>query len=275
MALIPAGYLTAVVSLGVLTGTGYDHQGTGFVYQHPVGNKGAETTYLPVLVSNRHVVSKEPIPAPTHVRFDSPSDGSLTVGALNQYASGDWILHPTADIAVRAVRPNSELMVGRNEPDTEVFLGDRFTTFAAGVQLAEGDGIFIIGFPLDLIGKEQNYPIVRYGVVSRIQDWIRGHKDTFLIDVPAFPGNSGGPVVVKPEMAALPGTERIRSALLAGVIRSNIRARDVAVSRQTGEVRIVFLENTGLTEVVPIEKVREAAAMAAAALGLTRPVQAD
>ena len=275
MALIPAGYLTAVVSLGVLTTSGYDHQGTGFVYQHPVGKAGKVTTYLPVLVSNRHVVSGKGLRS-THIRFDSPSDGSLSIDKLDSLASGEWILHPKADVAVRAIRPNSELTLGRNDTDTDVFLGDRFTTFAAGVQLSEGDGVFIIGFPLDLIGKEQNYPIVRYGVVSRIQDWIRGDKNTFLIDVPAFPGNSGGPVIVKPEMAALPGTEQIRSALLAGVIRSNIRARDVAVSRQTGEARIVFVENTGLTEVVPIEKVREAAAMAAEALGLpTRPVQVE
>ena len=122
------------------------------------------------------------------------------------------------------------------------------------------------GFPLDLIGEQQNYPIVRFGVVSRIQDWIRGHKTTFLIDVPAFPGNSGGPVIVKPESVALRGTKAISRALLAGVIKGNIRSRDVAVSQQTGEPRIVFEENTGLTEVVPIELVRETAALAAAAL---------
>ena len=78
-------------------------------------------------------------------------------------------------------------------------MGDSGTTFAEGVQLAEGDGAFIIAFPLGLVGKQQNYPIVRFGVVSRIQDWLRGDKTTFLIDVPAFPGNSGSPVIVKPE----------------------------------------------------------------------------
>ena len=145
-------------------------------------------------------------------------------------------------------------------------MGDSGTRFAEGVQLAEGDGVFIIGFPLGLVGKQQNYPIVRFGVVSRIQDWLRGDKTTFLIDVPAFPGNSGGPVIVKPETIALTGTKAISRALLAGVIQSNIRSRDVAVSQQTGEPRIVFEENTGLTEVVPIEMVRETAALAAAAI---------
>ena len=276
MALIPAGYLTAVVSLGVMTGGAYQHQGTGFVYGHPVTKPDSETTYLPMLVTNRHVAfptkrhaAFPKAPPPTHVRFDSPSDGTLHVEELNSLAFGDWTVHPDAgvDIAVRAVRINSDLLLGRTSTDSEVFLGDHSTTFARGMQLSEGDGVFIIGFPLDLIGKEQNYPIVRYGVVSRIQDWLRGDRTTFLIDVPAFPGNSGGPVVVKPERAALPGTDPTPSALLAGVISEIVPVRDVAISLRTGEPRIVFVENTGLTRVVPIEKVREVAAIAAAALG--------
>ena len=265
MALIPAGYLTAVVSLGIINGGDYGHRGTGFLYRHPVAQTSEQTTYLSMLITSAHVIAgRSP---PTHVRFDSPSDGTLAVRGIAEVTYGDWFRHPKADVAVRVVYPESPLMSGRDAADTEVFMGDSGTTFAEGVQLAEGDGVFIIGFPLGLVGEQQNYPIVRFGVVSRIQDWLRGDKTTFLIDVPAFPGNSGGPVIVKPETIALTGTKAISRALLAGVIKANIRSRDVAVSQQTGEPRIVFEENTGLTEVVPIELVRETAALAAAAIG--------
>ena len=266
MALIPVGYLTAVVSLGIVSSGEYGHRGTGFLYRHPIAQTTEQTTYLSMLVTSAHVAAAARS-SPTHVRFDSPSDGSLTVGSIADLTHGDWFRHPNADVAVRVVYPKSPLMSGRDAADTEVFVGDTGTTFAEGVRLAEGDGVFIIGFPLDLIGKQQNYPIVRFGVVSRIQDWLRGDKTTFLIDAPAFPGNSGGPVIVKPEAIALTGTKAISRALLAGVIKSNIRSRDVAVSQQTGEPRIVFEENTGLTEVVPIELVRETAVLAAAAIG--------
>ena len=140
-----------------------------------------------------------------------------------------------------------------------MFVGDVGTTFGEGVQPVEGDGVFVIGFPLGLVGDARNYPIVRYGVIARIQDWIRRHQDTFLIDASAFPGNSGGPVVLKPETTAIAGTKAITHCLLVGVISKQLRSREVAVSERTGAPRVVFEEDTGLAEVVPVEMVQETA----------------
>ena len=44
-----------------------------------------------------------------------------------------------------------------------------------------------------------------------------------------------------------------------GVTSKQLRSREVAVSERTGEPRVVFVEDTGLAEVVPVEMVRETA----------------
>lgn len=140
----------------------------------------------------------------------------------------------------------------------EILLGDVGTpTDEEKQHIVEGNGVFLIGFPLGLIGKERNYPIVRQGIIARIQDWLRGDESTFLIDSSAFPGNSGGPVVLKPENVAITGTTGITHSLLIGMISCYIPYRDVAISEQTGEPRIIFEENSGLAEVVPIDLIKE------------------
>jgi hypothetical protein len=180
----------------------------------------------------------------------------MTIGAVT---TGAWTFHPKgADVAVTPLLKPSPLSKGRDLVDVGMFVGDLGTTFGEGVQPVEGDGVFVIGFPLGLVGDARNYPIVRYGVIARIQDWIRRHQDTFLVDAPALPGNSGGPVVLKPETTAIAKTKAITHCLLVGVISKQLRSREVAVSERTGAPRVVFEEDTGLAEVVPVEVVKEA-----------------
>ena len=254
MALIPSGYLTAVVSLGT-SDESFRHVGTGFLYAHPLPKKQGRTPYRAYLVTNKHVAAD----AISHVRYNDP-EGGLAVMPIGALTTGAWTFHPKgADIALTPLLKPSPLSRGRDLKDVGWFIGNVGTTFGEGVQPVEGDGVFVIGFPLGLVGDARNYPIVRYGVIARIQDWIRRHQDTFLIDAPAFPGNSGGPVVLKPETTAIAGTQAITRCLLVGVISKQLRSHEVAVSDRTGEPRVVFEEDTGLAEVVPVEMVQEAA----------------
>ncbi len=257
MALIPPGYLNAVVSLGTLDES-FQHVGTGFLYAHPLPKKQGRTPYRAYLVTNQHVAAE----AVTHVRFND-SERGLSVMSIETVATGVWTSHPEgADVAVTPLLDSSPLSKGRDLLDGGMFIGDvttTLTTLGGGAQPVEGDGVFLIGFPLGLVGDARNYPIVRYGVIARIQDWTRRDQSTFLIDAPAFPGNSGGPVVLRPEGIAIAGTKPITHCLLTGVISKQLRSREVAVSQRTGEARVVFVEDTGLAEVVPVEMVKETA----------------
>ena len=257
MALIPPGYLNAIVSLGTMAKS-FDHAGTGFLYAHPLPRIGDRTPYRYFLVTNKHV-AETPV---THVRFNHSANG-LTVEPIGSVASKGWTLHPKgSDIAVAPLDLSSPVLTGRSPLNMDIFVGDVGTTFGEGVQPTEGDGVFLIGFPLGMVGDARNFPVVRFGTVARIQDWIQKHKDTFIIDVPAFPGNSGGPVVLKPETTAISNTKVNTLCLLAGVVSHQIRSEEAAISEFTGEPRIVFVENTGLAVVVPVEMVRDTAAHA-------------
>ena len=65
-------------------------------------------------------------------------------------------------------------------------------------------------------------------------------------------------MVLKPENVAVRGTQPVTHALLIGMISNNISSREIAISTQTNRPRIVFEENTGLAEVVPIDVIKEA-----------------
>ncbi len=51
--------------------------------------------------------------------------------------------------------------------------------------------------------------IVRQGAIARIRDWLGGAATEFLIDASIFPGNSGGPVLNRPEAVSITGTKSV------------------------------------------------------------------
>ena len=257
MALIPSGYLNAVCSLGVVTEDSFSHKGTGFLYSHPILIQDNVTHYCTYLVTNKHVLEG----VITHIRYNRIGDDQVEVQPIESVTLQDskgWVKHPNSDVAAVMVLSPGPLMVNRDLVKPEVFLGDIGTpTDEEKLEIVEGNGVFIIGFPMGLVGKTRNYPIVRQGIIARITDWMRGDESTFIVDSSAFPGNSGGPVILKPEATAIQGTKNITHALLIGIVSSYIPYRDVAISSQTGNPRVVFEENSGLAEVVPIELIKE------------------
>ena len=100
MALIPPGYLTAVVSLGT-SGESFRHVGTGFLYAHPLPEKQGRTPYRAFLVTNKHVVVADAI---THVRFND-HEGGLTVMPIGTVSTGAWTFHPKGvDLAITRIQ---------------------------------------------------------------------------------------------------------------------------------------------------------------------------
>lgn len=110
---------------------------------------------------------------------------------------------------------------------------------------------------MNLAGIQRNYVIVREGIVARISEMLEGKSSTFLLDSFVFPGNSGSPVVIKPEFTSIVGTKANRNSYLIGVVHGYRSYSDVAVSQQTHRPRIIFEENSGLAEVIPMDRVDE------------------
>ena len=127
-----------------------------------------------------------------------------------------------------------------------------------GLGVTAGDGVFILGFPMDLAGKERNYVIVRQGSIARVDEMLDRASLTFMLDAFVFPGNSGAPVVLKPEVVSIVGTMPQSNAYLVGMVIESRFYVDTAYSLQTSHARITFEENAGLAEALPMDYVDEA-----------------
>ena len=110
--------------------------------------------------------------------------------------------------------------------------------------LNEGDEVFIIGYPQGFYQDRKNWPVVRQAVVAQIQPYLRGSASTFLIDGSVFGGNSGGPVVTKPQMMSIAGTQQLDMNALVGMVSGHVTSGSAA-------------ENADLGIVVPPDKINE------------------
>lgn len=197
------------------------------------------------------------------LRFNPPPGGPgrlYNFDLVDADGANTWHSHPDPDIDI-AVAPIGVSLLREHGMQFSYFKSnsqilDRDGCIAAG--LSEGDGVFVLGFPLGDAGTDRNYAVVRHGIVARIRDYLAQESKTLLIDSSVFPGNSGGPVITRPEVLAVAGTPPYARASLIGVVSEYVAYTDVAISAQTRRPRVSFEENTGLSRVVPISYARDA-----------------
>ena len=266
MALIPPGFLNTVVALGSPSKDGeMQYTATGFLYGWPSGgtDENEAKRYWVYLVTNRHVFEKASKQVVSlHARFNRPigvESKIYTIPLKGTDGSDSWVVHPNPDADVAVLKVNPRLLEADNI-EFEFFASD-VNTFtldqAREIEVSEGDGVFVLGFPLGEAGDERNYAVVRQGIVARVQDWLKGNAQTFLIDASIFPGNSGGPVLLKPELTSIRGTKRNDRCGLIGMVSSYLTYQEVAISQQTERPRMIFEENSGLGVVVPHNVIQE------------------
>jgi hypothetical protein len=232
------------------------------------------------LVTAKHVVESR-ITNALDIRFRVDSnDVNQPVQEFrlpNQTGASQWFFHPNPDIDVAVIFINWDALKAHKVEPT-FFMDDQTVASRATLkdrEVAAGDGIFVLGFPMGLTGEERNYVIVRQGCIARISEMLDGATSNFLIDASVYPGNSGGPVILKIEMTAIEGTKSQTTATLLGLVTSYIPYEDIAVSQQTDLVRIIFQENSGLAEVLPIDFIDETIAAYQAAFPAAPPAEPD
>lgn len=268
MALIPPQFLNSLVSIGV---EGKNEKGepqfssiaTGFLIgKEATKNEKGESLYRVFIVTNRHVFQEKRTGQYLNevlFRFNTTENKShiFKTKLLKDDNTPLWSKHENekVDLAVLPIAINiiNNLKIEYHVfTENEVFMAKDF----ASKSISTGDGLFVLGFPMSISGKAKNFVIVRQGIIARVDDEVL--DDCFYyIDSSAYPGNSGGPVIIKPELVSISGTGSNNTGALVGVISSGETYSDVAISKQTGEPRIVFTEQTGLVRVVPTEFIYE------------------
>jgi len=267
-ALLPPAFVNSVVAIGheqpVPPGPpGWVTEGSGFLYGFLVSDDPDPTKrrYEVYLITNRHVVSEDRM---MFVRLNpkhTTDQGQVfPIPPSDDHGRPTWFKHrdPASDIA--GVRINPQLLTDRgidfNFLTSDLNAADTAKLKDLGV--SAGDPIFVLGFPMNLAGQQRNYVIVRPGAIARVSDLIESAVPVLLIDAHVFPGNSGGPVILQPSVISIEGTKSNNTAYLIGVVRAYIPYVDVAISPQTQRPRVTFEENSGLAEVVPVDRINEA-----------------
>jgi hypothetical protein len=251
LAFIPPRFLDAVVAIGTNSGSnGHRWIGTGFLYSRAQAGSSARHAFL---VSARHVLqNKRKIVLRLNAESgDSSADFEVPLLARNGRQL--WVGHPDPAIDIGVLEINYALL---KKHDRRLYLlhsdddfAGRDDLQAAGV--AEGQGIFVLGFPMAIVGDKRQYVICRSGVVARIRDTLAGQNE-FLVDASVYPGNSGGPVLLQPRSREAEGEAKIM-----GIVKSYLPYEDVAKSTQTRMERIRFQENSGLASAHPADLIRE------------------
>jgi hypothetical protein len=238
-------------------------EGTGFFYGYLIRDDPdpAKRQYEIYLVTAGHVIAGHLAKdAPDiFVRVNSKDPTKAEGFALSSHPApgeGGWFSSPTGK-DISAIQVNFQLLV--DQGFQVAFFANDVATANRGklkeLEVAAGDGVFVLGFPMNLAGAQRNYVIVRQGSIARISDLLDSTSATFMIDSFVFPGNSGGPVVLRPEAMSISGTKSQQNAYLVGIVLSYEPYSDIAVSLQTKQARIVFQENSGLASVLPTDDI--------------------
>jgi len=275
--LIPPLYLDHVVALGTIQPIGqpphlaWVTEGTGFFYGALIKDdpEPAKRLYQIFLVTARHVVEHHDA---THGEMQVRINPRVSSAPGQQFALptkpgpgvNTWFFHPNPQIDIAAIQINVAFLNGHGIDAKSIFFesdiaaANRSKLQALGV--SAGDGVFVLGFPMNLAGEQRNYVIVRQGIVARISEMLEQSSPNFLIDALVYPGNSGSPVILKPDILSISGTKAQNNSLLIGVVTDYLTYVDAAYSQQTRRARITFEENSGLATVIPVDYIDDAIA---------------
>ena len=254
MAGIEKRFLNSVVALGISapTPTDKDHKhwvGTGFLVGFHHEN---DEIYL---ITNKHVVQDQNI---LYIRFntlDGAPANDFPLPIKDEKGVVLFSFHPNPQIDIVAVSLNLDFLKSNNSSfDFYDLEKDTYTLEQMeNNQLHEGSLVFALGFPMNLVDQDRQYPICRLGCISRISNAFDVENAVdFLVDAQTFPGNSGGPIVSRAECA----TSNQKMTLL-GIVRAYIPYQEALYSIQTGRQRSLMEENSGLTVVHPVDRILE------------------
>ena len=260
MAIIPPFFMDAVVPLGVQASDGTKSWvGTGFlVGRKEKADPSQSTVYV---ITNKHVVTGKKTLIIPFSQSGNAGVGDMSLTLEDQNGNKYYSEHESPLVDVVAIQIIPQVVVDNKLRLSFIDLDDHSLTLSqmkeTGVD--EGNLVYALGFPMNLVDDRVKAPICRLGCVSRVTDAFNRPQAAamFLIDAQTFPGNSGGPIISRPEHISIDGTPHNLKANLIGILSAYIPYMETLYSRQTGRSRMIQEENSGLTIVHPVDRIKE------------------
>ena len=263
MALIPPFSFNCVVAIGIKKTAPHappQWVGTGTLIGR-LFNKtsNSKAQYHIFIVTNKHVIEDH---ASIVIRFNPLGNKpakDYEIPLRDRSGKSLWNEHPSKGMDIAVIGINADFLIEEGVC-YDFFQSDNHLMSLSEMSesgVSEGDFIYVLGFPMGIVDEDRQFVIARSGIIARLRDTLEGHKKDFLIDAFIFPGNSGGPVIYKPEIISVGGTKSVAKPSLIGIVSCYLTYKDVAVSQQTGHTRIIFEENSGLAAVVPVNFIME------------------
>lgn len=169
--------------------------GTGFFYQFRIN----ETTAIPIVVTNKHVVAGTTTGKFLMTRMQP--DGSPDTENHCEYEFPDfpsnWKHHPDADVDLCAM-PIASVITMAEADGIRLFYrtisNELLPTNADREEFNPVEEIIMVGYPNGLWDEAHNMPIFRRGITASHPNLNWNGKPEFLIDAACYPGSSGSPV---------------------------------------------------------------------------------
>ena len=229
MAKIPSAYLDFVVALGQETAPAQVNWfATATLYAEVTKREpdGRKFWYAPWLITCRHNflredkrTSEDSLLIRLNLKSGEPKTFSITLVVEGRQI---WAGHPDESVDIAAFPlPGSAL---RELDVTEAFLQSDAQCWSVAqmreAELSEGDGVYVLGYPMGIMSRGLQRAVCRSGCMARIRDFYDDQSQPFLIDAQVFPGNSGGLVITCPDLTTLEGSKAITKAAAIGIVTS-------------------------------------------------------
>ncbi len=235
--------------------------GTGFFYgryNREVDRKN--NLYHLYLVTCRHVIEEDEV---IYLRFGNDDNlfGMNITKYQKRFLSGknNWFEHHKKDLDVAVIPIQAPFFehIQKTYKSVEYLKNDQHIANLAKMNdlgITEGDSIFVIGYLQEIAMDKKDKLMARSGCISHIESLF--DSDDFIIDAFTFPGNSGGPVILKPEAMSLDGNKPNLNAYVIGLVSDYYSHSEKAYLRNN-EYRVLYDDNSGLTSVFNLDVVEE------------------
>lgn len=255
MSLIPKQFINSVIFItGEYNGTPIN-SATGFL----IGRLVEDNLYHLYLVTNKHVIKNINQLNLRMVDKNTQNFIQVPVKLFNDKNEPNFYLNFNEEIDVCVIELPDEY-INDDKIDINFINIDEDSMISNELienDYTEGSLIYMLGFPMGTFDIGSLKPISRLGSIARISKSEILNSHCALADIQNFKGNSGSPILIRPELMRLNGTKPLEKIALIGVVSGFVPFKNNLKTKDDQVTEFYIDENSGLAVFIPIEYVIE------------------